>query len=109
MSKKTKPRETILMYSKGRMLFVCAITAALFCAIIGRLYFLQVVRSDKSAAETEQARSRVDVLQSKRGSITDAKGNLLATSSPIITVGSWTAALTLCGFRRRREDGATSC
>ena len=62
MAKKGKRRETILMYPKGRMLFVCLIAAAMFCAICGRLYFLQVVRSDKSAAETELARNRVDVL-----------------------------------------------
>ena len=86
MAKKTK-RENILMYGKGRLAFVCFIVSFLFCAIICRLYYLHVVRSDTSVAETDKARQRVEILPSKRGDITDAKNNILAISSPVITVG----------------------
>ncbi|MBE6413135.1 MAG: penicillin-binding protein 2 [Verrucomicrobiaceae bacterium] len=81
-----KNRETILMFSKARVATISFVVMMVFCAIIGRLYYLHVIRSDKSIVETDKARHRVDILKSKRGNITDANKNLVAISSPIITI-----------------------
>lgn len=77
----------ILMYSRGRLASICAVVALLLCAIIARLYYLHVVRAPESVAETSRARERVEILPSRRGSITDSKSNILAISSPVITIG----------------------
>ncbi len=82
-----RKKKQFLMYSRGRLGFICAVAAFLFIAIIGRLFYLQVIRSEQSLAEANKVRTRVDILQSKRGNITDANKNLLATSSPNITIG----------------------
>ena len=66
-----KNRETILMFSKARVATISFVVMMVFCAIIGRLYYLHVIRSDKSIVETDKARHRVDILKSKRGNITD--------------------------------------
>lgn len=79
--------ETILMYGKGRLAFVCFVVCFVLAAVGCRLFYLHVVRSDASIAEAEKARKRTEIISSKRGDITDAKRNLLATSSPVITIG----------------------
>ncbi len=86
MAKKEK-KQTILIYGRGRLATICAVVFCLFAAITCRLYYLHVVRSDRSVSETDKARNRVEVLHSKRGNITDANKNLVAISSPIITIG----------------------
>ncbi len=75
------------MFSRGRLGFICTVIAFLFVAITVRLFYLQVIRSDQSLEEATKVRTRVDILQSKRGNITDSNKNLLATSSPNITIG----------------------
>lgn len=84
---KIKSNKQIEMFSKARLVFVCFIVCIVLCSIVGRLYYLHVVRSDTSLVETEKQRKRVTKLMSKRGNITDANKNLLATSSPLIIVG----------------------
>ncbi len=83
----TRKKKEFLMYSRGRIAFICAVATLLFVAIIGKLFYLQVIRSEKSLNEAQKVRTRVDILQSKRGNITDVNRTLLATSSPDITIG----------------------
>ena len=85
--RKTKKNSQIEMFSARRVFLVCLAVCFVFCSILGRLYYLHVVRNDASAAETEKLRKRVTKLAAKRGNITDANKNLLATSSPLIIVG----------------------
>ena len=86
MAHKNK-KQSLLMYSRGRIATICILATLLFCAIICRLYYLHAIRSTRSIEETEKIRNRVEILQSRRGNITDSKNNLLATSSPDITIG----------------------
>jgi len=60
---------------------------AAFCAVFARLYYLHVVKSQWSKDTVEQARNRFDKIDARRGDIVDARGNLLATSRPVIELG----------------------
>ena len=85
-SRKPKSAFSIFVSSK-RFAFMTFIIMCIFCAILTRLYYLHVVRSDRSVQATEKARSRFEVVKSRRGSITDSRGNILATSRPVIDLG----------------------
>ena len=61
--------------------------AAGYCGVLGRLYYLQVLKGHEIALMAESARERVDVLRARRGNITDGRGNLLAATRPVIELG----------------------
>ncbi len=83
----TNKKQSVLMLSKPRMFIICSVVFVLFSAIIVRLFYLHVILSDSTAEEADKARLRRDFIKAKRGNITDSKGNILATSSPVITIG----------------------
>lgn len=56
------------------------VAVVLFAFVIGRLVFLQVVEGPSLASRAEARRTNVQVLQAKRGSIVDRRGNILAMS-----------------------------
>ncbi|MDO4805850.1 MAG: penicillin-binding protein 2 [Coriobacteriales bacterium] len=59
---------------------VFAVALALFFLVVVRLVFLQVVDGPSLASRAEARRTNVQVLQAKRGTIYDRKGNILAMS-----------------------------
>ncbi len=73
--------------ARWRFAIVFLAIALGYCGIMARLYVLQVVDSDALAAQARTARQRVDVLHARRGNITDARGNLLAATRPVIELG----------------------
>lgn len=73
--------------SKRRYLALCLCTAAIFCAMAWRLYDLHVVKAPSSREKVSSQRQVERVISAKRGNITDARGNLLASSRSIIDLG----------------------
>jgi cell division protein FtsI/penicillin-binding protein 2 len=73
--------------ARWRFTIVFAAIALGYCGIIGRLYYLQIVRGHEIALMAERGRERVDILRARRGNITDSKGNLLAATRPVIELG----------------------
>jgi cell division protein FtsI (penicillin-binding protein 3) len=67
---------------RTRVLVLAGILALAFTGVVGRLGWLQVVRSADLAAMAERQYSRTVVLQAQRGPIVDRQGAPLATSSP---------------------------
>ena len=87
MRRRRQSSASSIFISPKRFAFVASAVALLFCAVACRLYFLHVVRGPESAETTEKARSRFDVIKARRGDITDSRGNIMATSRPVIDLG----------------------
>lgn len=87
MKRRKQATATSIFISPKRFALVACIVAFMFCAVAGRLYYLHVVRSPASVAATDKARNRLDVINARRGEITDARGNIMATSRPVIDLG----------------------
>jgi len=73
--------------ARWRFALVFLAIAVGFCGIVGRLYYLQVLKGREIALRAESARERVDVLRARRGDISDIRGNLLAATRPVIELG----------------------
>lgn len=58
-----------------------------FCFLAGRLYYLQVHKSDKYREFALGARKNFISVNARRGDIVDKKGNLLASTRSVVTVG----------------------
>jgi cell division protein FtsI/penicillin-binding protein 2 len=58
-----------------------------FIVILGRLVWLHVIKSDELTQIADVSRKRVDVLNSRRGSIYDCRRNLLAGTRPVVELG----------------------
>jgi len=84
---KKSARKSAIFISRGRLAFVVTVLACVFCAVLARLYYLHIERSDRSVEAVDKARKLFDKIAARRGDIVDAKGNLLATSRPVITLG----------------------
>ena len=67
------------------LVFVSIIFAFTFIGV--RLYFLQVLKSEKYTEFAQGARKNFISVESRRGDIVDKKGNLLATTRSVVTVG----------------------
>ena len=73
--------------SRGRFLFVAAVLCTVFAAVFCRLYVLHIVKEKWSEQIISKARNRFDKIDARRGDIVDSRGNLLATSRPVIELG----------------------
>ena len=58
-----------------------------FCFLGGRLYYLQVHQSEKYSKFALGARKNFINIDARRGDIVDKKGNLLASTRSVVTVG----------------------
>ncbi len=73
--------------SKWRFALMATLFSAAFVAIAARLFVLHVCESQKSIDALEDQRQTTTLISAKRGNITDARGNLLAVSRPVIKLG----------------------
>lgn len=73
--------------SGSRFLLLALAVTLCFTALLGRLYFLHVHKSASLVEEAQESRSRLVTLGARRGDIVDSRGNLLATTSAVVTVG----------------------
>jgi cell division protein FtsI (penicillin-binding protein 3)/stage V sporulation protein D (sporulation-specific penicillin-binding protein) len=72
--------------SRNRAFWIGATTAALFTGVSLRLVDLQVARHEYYAALALEKHSARQSISARRGSITDANGEILATNEPVKTV-----------------------
>lgn len=70
-----------------RYRFVGVVVLIGFLSVVARLSFLHIMNQDKLASIAEQNRKKFDVVHARRGSILDVKGNILATTRPLIELG----------------------
>ena len=73
--------------SKWRYRALLLGTAGIFCIMVWRLYDLHIVESKNSKDAVQSQRQIVNPISAKRGNITDARGNILATSRSVIDLG----------------------
>jgi penicillin-binding protein 2 len=78
------------------------ITIAIFLAIAGRLFYLQVIQGDSFYRLTSDSIVRTDILPAVRGQIRDRKGKVLATVRPSYNVYVTPRLLTSEGFAHLR-------
>ncbi|WP_274651860.1 penicillin-binding transpeptidase domain-containing protein [Paenibacillus humicola] len=69
-----------------RTLLVGGLITLLFVALVGRIYWVQVVKADFWSAQAREVWSRSEKLEPVRGTITDRNGNVLAMDVDAYTV-----------------------
>ena len=72
--------------SRRRLVVIGVIVMALFGGLLTRLWFLQVTGGEKLAVAAQQNRDRFVKVPAVRGTIYDAKGNVLAQTIPVTTL-----------------------
>ncbi len=72
---------------RGRFVFLGTALFVVFAAVFARLYYLHVERNEWSVSIVDKVRSRFDKIDARRGDIVDVRGNILATSRPVIELG----------------------
>jgi penicillin-binding protein 2 len=72
--------------SRRRLVVIGVIVMALFGGLLTRLWFLQVAGGEKLAVAAQQNRDRFVKVPAVRGTIYDAKGNVLAQTIPVTTL-----------------------
>ena len=72
--------------SRNRAFWIGATAAALFTGVSLRLVDLQVARHEYYSALALEKHSARQSISARRGSITDASGEMLATNEPVKTV-----------------------
>ncbi|MGF1483904.1 MAG: peptidoglycan D,D-transpeptidase FtsI family protein [Opitutales bacterium] len=73
--------------SSFRLLLVGFLLLACFFALMGRLFQLHVIEQVRLSEWVQQSREKVDRVEAPRGQIRDRKGDLLATTRTVYTVG----------------------
>ncbi len=82
-----KERGTAIFISPARFKFLAGAFCLGFAALAANLCYIHMGKSEWCEKITERVRNRFDVIDARRGDITDSRGNLLATSRPIIELG----------------------
>lgn len=73
--------------SEQRFTLVATCVLLGFSIVLGRLFYLHVLKQEEYAQIAEQNRGRFQMLESRRGDIVDCNGNLLATSKEVRELG----------------------
>ncbi|HMX28862.1 MAG TPA: hypothetical protein PKC13_24965, partial [Blastocatellia bacterium] len=63
-----------------RLEIIRYLALAIFILLVGRLWILQVMKSEVFAEQAEQNRTRILPIPARRGTIFDRKGRILVTS-----------------------------
>lgn len=73
--------------SNSRMALLAVCVLACFTAVGARLVFLHVIDREELLKFVERARRQIVVEHARRGTVTDVKGNVLATSRSYVVLG----------------------
>ena len=76
------------LWQNARLVVLCAAAAAWACAVLFRLYWLQVERYDHYQTKAVEQQQRVVVLDPPRGTIYDARGRQLAVSVEVSSIAA---------------------
>ena len=74
------------MDMKKKMLIVLVVCTLGFLYVVGRIAYWQIIRGDEISQEAIEQQTRDKTINSKRGSILDRNGNVLAASVSVETV-----------------------
>lgn len=69
-----------------RLLVIYVFIFILFCVLVGRLFFMQVIKGGDYAERSDSNIYRTITLPARRGTIYDMNGNVLASSQPYMSV-----------------------
>lgn len=69
-----------------RLLVLYVFIFILFCVLVGRLFYMQVIKGGDYTERSESNIYRTITLPARRGTIYDANGNVLASSQPYMSV-----------------------
>ncbi len=73
--------------SPFRYIALASVIVVVFGVVLGRLVYLHVWEQERLGRIVERNRQKFEVLEASRGTILDAKGNLLATTREVIELG----------------------
>lgn len=73
--------------SSARSTIVSAAVALAFCVLLGRLFYLHIWTQEDLLAHVEGNRKTINLIESQRGNIVDARGNLLAVTRTSYNIG----------------------
>lgn len=71
---------------KRRFFLLSLVAAAIFCVLLGRLWYLQIVQTQQYVELSERNRTRFVPIEPPRGSIFDRNGELLVENRPAFGV-----------------------
>ncbi len=69
-----------------RLQVIYYLAIGIFAVLVGRLWFLQVMKSEVYALQAEQNRTRILTIPARRGTILDRKGRILVSSQPSFNI-----------------------
>ena len=69
-----------------RLLVLYVFIMVLFCVLVGRLFYMQVIKGGDYTARSESNIYRTITLPARRGTIYDCNGNVLASSEPYMSI-----------------------
>ncbi len=71
---------------KGKARALVLLFLSLWFLVFGRLFYLQVIRSEEMSKQTQEKQLRLLPIESRRGKILDRKGRILATDLKMFTL-----------------------
>lgn len=83
-----------IITTRKRLLFAILTIIFLFSAVLGRLFYLQVIAGSELSSRAAEQWYRDLPLKAKRGAITDINGNTLVENTDVFTVYARPAAVT---------------
>ena len=81
---------------RRRARYFSLIVMAGFVAVVGRLFYLQVIEGESFYRVTSDSIVRTDVLPAVRGQIRDRKGRVMATVRPSPATTSCSRSISTC-------------
>ena len=69
-----------------RLMVIYLVIILLFVILVGRLFFMQVIKGGDYTARSESNIYRTITLPARRGTIYDRNGNVLASSQPYMSI-----------------------
>lgn len=73
--------------TQWRFWLVTVMITIAFTAVLGKLYYLHVWESEALQKIVERNRKRLEIRSARRGNIVDKRGDILATTQPVMVVG----------------------
>lgn len=73
-------------HHRGRTVFLCMMLCLIMAALMGRLFFLMIFRSEYYSAKAEDLHERERTIKAARGKIIDANGVVIATNRTVCTI-----------------------
>jgi cell division protein FtsI (penicillin-binding protein 3) len=81
-----RKKQAKIQFQRWRFFFICFAIFSVFCALVARAAYIQIIEPDLAIEENNKRTLRVEKLYAQRGLIVDRNGDQLAVSVPVVSV-----------------------